>query len=86
MLEAIYQELKSIKKQFKSKDEIKDLKQRLDILENKVSMLETWKTIDKPLINPYQPPIMFNNEAGPSSPLFPQVIGKSDTKKELKND
>lgn len=86
MLEAIYTELKSIKKQLKPKSEIKELKQRLDLLENKVSMLETWKTIDKPSINPYQPPIMFNNEADPSSPLFSQVMGKSNIKKENKND
>lgn len=86
MLEAIYTELKSIKKQLKPKSEIKELKQRLDVLETKLSVLETCRRIDGPLINPYQPPIMFDQGVPPSSPLFPQVMGKSNTKKENKND
>lgn len=83
MLKQILDELKSIKKQLKPNNELKELKQRLDILETKVSVLETCRIIDGPCIerpfkNPYQPPIMFDN-VPPSSPLFPQVMGNSNT-------
>jgi len=86
MLMAIYKELEEIKNQLKSNNEIEELKQRLELLENKVSMLESWKTIDKPFTNPYQPPIMFDNDVPPSSPLFPQVIGSSENISELSKE
>jgi len=79
MLEAIYTELKSIKKQLKPNNELKKLKERLSTLEAKVAILETCNIHQSPYTNPYQPPIMFGNDVPPSSPLFPQVMGTSNT-------
>ena len=82
MLEAIYIELKSIKKQLKPNNELKELKERLNQLEARVVVLETCNIhqspFTSPFTNPYQPPIMFDN-VPPSSPLFPQVMGNSNT-------
>lgn len=82
MLEAIYTELKSIKKQLKPNNELKELKERLSQLETRVTVLEACNIhqspITSPFTNPYQPPIMFDN-VPPSSPLFPQVMGNSNT-------
>ena len=83
MLEVIYTELKSIKKQLKPNNELKELKERLNQLEARVVVLETCNIhqspITSPFTNPYQPPIMFDQGVPPSSPLFPQVIGNSNT-------
>lgn len=83
MLEAIYTELKSIKKQLKPNNELKELKERLNQLEARVVVLETCNIhqspFTSPFTNPYQPPITFDNGVPPSSPLFPQVIGTSNT-------
>lgn len=82
MLEAIYTELKSIKKQLKPNNELKELKEKLSRLESRVTVLEACNIhqspITSPFTNPYQPPIMFDN-VPPSSPLFPQVMGNSNT-------
>lgn len=82
MLEAIYTELKSIKKQLKPNNELKELKERLNQLEARVVVLETCNIhqspFTSPFTNPYQPPITFDN-VPPSSPLFPQVMGNSNT-------
>ena len=82
MLKQILDELKSIKKQLKSNNELKELKERLSQLETKVAVLETCNIhqspITSPFTNPHQLPIMFD-DLPPSSPLFPQVIGGSNT-------
>ena len=82
MLDAIYTELKSIKKQLKPNNELKELKERLNQLETRVAVLEACNIhqspITSPFKNPYQPPIMFD-DVPPSSPLFPQVMGNSNT-------
>lgn len=83
ILEAIYTELKSIKKQLKPNNELKQLKERLNQLEVRVTVLEACNIhqspITSPFANPYQPPIMFDQGVPPSSPLFPQVMGTSNT-------
>ena len=90
MLKQILDELKSIKKQLKPNNELKELKERLSKLEARVVVLETCNIhqspFTNPLVSPYQPPIRFGNDVPPSSPLFHQVMGKSNTKKENKND
>lgn len=83
MLKQILDELKSIKKQLKPNNELKELKERLSQLEARVVVLETCNIhqspITSPFTNPYQPPIMFDQGVPPSSPLFPQVMGNSNT-------
>lgn len=83
MLKQILDELKSIKKQLKPSNELKELKERLSQLEARVVVLETCNIhqspFTSPYTNPYQPPITFGNDVPPSSPLFPQVIGTSNT-------
>lgn len=83
MLEAIYTELKSIKKQIKPNNELKELKEKLSQLEARVIVLETCNIhqspFTSPFTNPYQPQVMFDQGVPPSSPLFPQVIGNSNT-------
>ena len=83
MLKQILDELKSIKKQLKPNNELKELKERLSQLEARVVVLETCNVhqspITSPFTNPYQPPIMFDQGVPPSSPLFPQVMGNSNT-------
>ena len=85
MLMAIYKELKEIKKQFKPNNELKELKERLSQLETRVTVLEACNIhqspITSPFTNPYQPPIMFRDgeQYLPTSPLFPQVMGTSNT-------
>ena len=83
MLKQILDELKSIKKQLKPNNELKELKERLSQLEARVVVLETCNIhqspFTSPYTNPYQPPIMFGNDVPPSSPLFPQVMGNSNT-------
>jgi hypothetical protein len=82
MLKQILDELKSIKKQLKPSNELKKLKERLSQLEARVAVLEACNIhqspITSPFKNPYQPPIMFD-DVPPSSPLFPQVMGTSNT-------
>lgn len=83
MLKQILDELKSIKKQLKPSNELKELKERLNKLEARVTVLEVCNIhqspITSPFTNPYQPPIMFDQGVPPSSPLFPQVMGTSNT-------
>lgn len=79
MLEAIYTELKSIKKQLKPSNELKELKERLSQLEARVTVLEACNIHQSPFTNPYQPPITFDQGVPPSSPLFPQIICDSNT-------
>ena len=83
MLKQILDELKSIKKQLKPSNELKELKERLSKLEARVVVLEACNIhqspITSPFTNPYQPPIMFDKGVPPSSPLFPQVMGNSNT-------
>ena len=83
MLEAIYTELKSIKKQLKPSNELKELKERLSQLETRIAVLEACNIHQSPITSPftipYQPPITFNQKVPPSSPLFPQVMGNSNT-------
>ena len=82
VLKAIYKELKEIKKQLKPSNELKELKDRLNQLEARVTVLEACNIhqspITSPFTNPYQPPVMFD-DIPPSSPLFPQVMGTSNT-------
>lgn len=83
MLKQILDELKSIKKQLKPSNELKELKERLSRLETRIAVLEACNIhqspITSPFTTPYQPPILFNQEVPPSSPLFPQVMGNSNT-------
>lgn len=83
MLKQILDELKSIKKQLKPNNELKELKERLNQLEARVVVLEACNIhqspFTSPYTNPYQPPITFGNDVPPSSPLFPQVMGNSNT-------
>ena len=79
MLKQILDELKSIKKQLKPNNELKELKERLSQLEARVTVLETCNIHQGPITSPYQPPIMFDQGVPPSSPLFPQVMGSSNT-------
>ena len=77
VLKAIYKELKEIKKSIIRNDKITELEARISVLESRISTLEY-----KPIFpqTPYQPPIMFQDGEFPrTSPLFPQVMGNSNT-------
>lgn len=83
LLKQILDELKSIKIKIKPNNELKELKEKLSQLEARVTVLEACNIhqspITSPFTNPYQPPIMFDKGVPPSSPLFPQVMGTSNT-------
>lgn len=79
MLEAIYTELKSIKKQLKPNNELKELKEKLSRLEARVTVLEASNIHQSHFTNHYPPSIMFDNNISHSSPSLPQVMGNSNT-------
>ena len=83
LLKQILDELKSIKTKIKPNNELKELKERLNQLEARVTVLEACNIhqspITSPFTNPYQSPIIFDQGVPPSSPLFPQVMGNSNT-------